>query len=314
MGMTVPKAFVFIVLFVLAACRDVDAAQPLREREVPEETGLDELASAPTSKSSKTSEKTTTIGDATEERELADVEAREPFDYATLFDKPEMLKKLDASAPIWVTADRKKVVLGGQICLREGWLEFFACRLNSKEHESVVALDVPPHLIHAALLVIGAKQGKPAIYEPKFIPPTGEKINIEARWRDEKLGKIASCRAQEMIKDEETGNLMDSSWVFTGGLFGVDPDGKKYYLANVTGEVFSVTNFPGSILDVPFESSNDNYNLTYVANTDAIPPVGTNVLLILTRDGVASEKNSSAGRGVAAGDTRGGQVDKTRVK
>ena len=77
---------------------------------------------------------------------------------------------------------------------------------------------------------------------------------------------------------------MQASWVFTGGLFGVDPDGKKYYLANVTGEVFGVSNFPGSVLDVPFESSNDNASLCYEPNTKNIPPIGTKVLLTLSKN------------------------------
>ena len=211
-------------------------------------------------------------------------EARaESFDYLTLADDPDSLRRLDKTAPIWASKDRKRVVLGGEICLREGLLEFFACRRNSKEHESIVSLDIPPHLIHASLLAIGAKQGAPAKYDPVFVPPSGEEIEIEVCWTDEKSGEIVKKRAQELILEHESGKTMQASWVFTGGLFGVDPDGKKYYLANVTGEVFGVSNFPGSVLDVPFESSNDNASLCYEPNTKNIPPIGTKVLLTLSK-------------------------------
>jgi len=208
--------------------------------------------------------------------------------FLALDDEPEKLKKLDKSSPIWASKDRTRVALGGEICLREGLLEFFACRRNSKEHESIVVLDVPPHLIHAALLAIGAKQGAPAKYDPEFAPPSGEKIEIEVRWLEPQTQERRTARAQEFILENESERTMQAPWVFTGGLFGVDPEGKKYYLANVTGEVFGVSNFPGSVLDVPLESSSDNSSLYYSPNTKAIPSIGTKVLLILTRQSVKS--------------------------
>ena len=211
-------------------------------------------------------------------------------------DAPEKLRRLDKTAPIWVSVDRKRVVLGGVVCLREGPLEFFACRRGSKEHESVVSLDVAPHLICAALLAIGAKQGKPAKFDPEFVPPTGEEIEIELRWRDAESGAVRKIRAQEAVRVAETGREMSAPWVFTGGLFGVDAEGKKYYLANVTGEIFGVSNFPGSVLDVPFESSSNNALLTFEANTDKIPPTGTPTALILTRKNKPSEPTAGAER------------------
>ncbi len=211
-------------------------------------------------------------------------------------DEPEKLRRLDKTAPIWVASDRERVVLGGVVCLREGPLEFFACRRGSKEHESVVSLDVAPHLIHAALLAVGAKQGKPAKFDPEFVPPTGEEIEIELRWRDAETGAIRKIRAQETVRDAETGREMSAPWVFTGGLFGVDAEGKKYYLANVTGEIFGVANFPGSVLDVPFESSSDAALLTFEANTAKIPPTGTTTALILTRKNKPSKPTDGAER------------------
>lgn len=213
------------------------------------------------------------------------------FDYPSLFTGKTALLKLDKSAPIWVSKDRQNVVLGGEVCLREGLLEFFACRKNSKEHESIVSLDIPPHLIHAALLAIGAKQGTPAKFDPEFVSPTGEEIEINVCWRDEETGNVRKVRAQEFVLENESGKKMQAPWVFTGGLFGVDPNGKKYYLANVTGEVFGVSNFPGSVLDVPFESSNDNSQLNYAPNTKIIPSVGTKVVLVLSRKSSVDPKN-----------------------
>lgn len=235
-------------------------------------------------------------GGSGEEKNDAEARTRRAVEetVSATVDEPEKLRRLDKTAPIWVSSDRKRVVLGGVVCLREGPLEFFACRRGSKEHESVVSLDVPPHLICAALLAVGAKQGKPAKFDPEFVPPTGEEIEIELRWRDAESGAVRKIRAQEAVRVAETGREMTAPWVFTGGLFGVDAEGKKYYLANVTGEIFGVSNFPGSVLDVPFESSSDNALLTFEANTDKIPPTGTSTALILTR------KNKPSGASVGA--------------
>lgn len=250
--------------------------------DVPVETGVGELPAEETPKSPEMIVPRNKQPEASDlKRDLKSSEP--PFDYTTLYDAPETLKRLDRKAPIWVTGNRKFVVLGGKVCLREGSLEFFACSLNSKEHESIVVMDVPPHLIHAALLAIGARQGEPAKFEPEFVPPTGDEINLEVCWRDSKNGGVRRVRAQEWVREEISGKTMSAAWVFTGGLFGVDPDGKKYYLANVTGEVFGVSNFPGSVLDVPFESSCDNTELYYEVNAGAVPEIDTNVILILSR-------------------------------
>ena len=142
-------------------------------------------------------------------------------------------------------------------------------------------MDVKPYLIHAGLLVIGAKKGHPVRYEPKFVPPDGEKIAILARWKEDD-GRVRELPAAEMVRDSETGAALSTPWVFTGSVTGKDKEGKSYYLANITGELIGVSNFAGTILDVPFESTSDNENLVFEPNTEKIPPIGTEVTLILS--------------------------------
>lgn len=199
-----------------------------------------------------------------------------------LCDAPETLKRLDPVESIWVTADRTALVIVGKVTLREGLLEFFACRTGSKEYESIVAIDVKPYLIHAGLLVIGAKKGHPVRYDPEFVPPDGEKIDILIRWKDE-AGNLHEAAAGEWVRDCKTGKPLSTPWVFTGSVSGKDPKGNPYYMANITGELIGVSNFAATILDVPFESSSDNENLAFEPNTEKIPPLGTEVTLLLTR-------------------------------
>lgn len=287
-------ACVGVALSLGAAGATVAAANDETEAKVVESAG-DVDKSSDSNGSNRVDKSSDSSGENRRDAEARTRRAVEETVAATV-DEPEKLRRLDKTAPIWVSTDRKRVVLGGVVCLREGPLEFFACRRGSKEHESVVSLDVAPHLICAALLAVGAKQGKPAKFDPEFVPPTGEEIEIELRWRDAASEAIRKVRAQETIRVAETGREMTAPWVFTGGLFGVDAEGKKYYLANVTGEIFGVSNFPGSVLDVPFESSSDNALLTFEANTEKIPPTGTPTALILTRKNKPSGATDGAER------------------
>lgn len=216
-----------------------------------------------------------------EETPAADTAANTAAETLPNVEDADTLKKLDPQDPIWVSADRKRVVLLGEVCLREGLLELFACAKNSKEHESIVTIGVKPYLIHAALLVIGAKKGRPVQYTPEFTPPEGEKIAVHVRWRDSD-GTVRDVRAQEWICKADSTEEMSIPWVFTGGSIGKDPNNKSYYLADVTGELIGVSNFAGTILDVPIESSVNNDELLFEPFTERIPPVGTGVTLVLS--------------------------------
>jgi len=62
----------------------------------------------------------------------------------------------------------------------------------------------------------------------------------------------------------------------------VDDEEKTRYVADETGELFGLSNFVGSILDVPIESSEDNTQLKFGCFTERIPPLDTPVTIILT--------------------------------
>ncbi len=213
-----------------------------------------------------------------------------------LMDCPEeRLIALDAAQPIWITRDRKQVVLMGNICLRKGMLELFACRRGSKEHESIVSVEVKPFLIHAALLAIGAEPGSPAKFSPEFVPAYGPEIEIDLLWTDES-GNIIQRKAQELVAEidydrcDQEGYVpeqMSVPFVFTGSFFQEfegEESGRRItvYMADATGELFGLSNFPASIFDVPIHSSDSNDELLFAPYTDRIPELGTPVTMILT--------------------------------
>lgn len=193
---------------------------------------------------------------------------------------PKGLKRITKDYDIWIDEKRNAVIVDGQVCLREGQLELFACPKGTKEHEAVVAVNAKPRFVHGALLAVGAKVGTPVRFDPKYEPATGQIVDIWVLWKDEK-GENHKIKAQEWIKEAKSGKPMAYNFVFAGsGLF-KDDDGKEYYHADGSGDFICVSNFATATLDLPVESSQDNTGLLFVANTEKIPPKGTKVRLVL---------------------------------
>ncbi len=216
------------------------------------------------------------------EPQPAPPDARKPLDLGPpLVKDAKSLIPLDKTRPVWVDKAAKRVVIVGQICQREAPLELFACLRGTKEHEAVVSVDVQAVTVHAGLLAMGAKQGSPARWDPKYVPATGTEIEVTVAWKD-KAGKRQTARAQDWILDTQTKKAMAHPWVFAGSRFWKDEEtGKKYYEAE-GGDFICVSNFPSAMLDLPIESSQANEALLFRAFTERIPPLGTPVTLLLT--------------------------------
>lgn len=197
------------------------------------------------------------------------------------FGDPPGMTRLDPDSRVWANKKTGRVVVDGYVALRAGQLEMFACPVGTKEHESVVAVFSKAQLIHAALLAIGAKPGKPVQWEPQYTPPTGSEIQVMALWKDAE-GKKQVTDARQWIHElgTEAGTL-DTNFVFAGSGFWKDPDtGKEIYQAE-SGDLICVSNFSTAMLDVPIESSKVNSGLMFASFTDRIPERGTPVRLVL---------------------------------
>ncbi len=190
--------------------------------------------------------------------------------------------RLDPKQPIWLTKDRKSVVIQSMVCQNQAPLEMFACLLGSKEHESVLAVPVKAFVVHAGLLATGAKQGTPVRFDPEYSPPTGTEIEITVHWKDQD-GKVQKARAQDWVRDLTTGKAMTHPWVFAGSKMYKDEEtGKEHYLGDSSGDLICVSNFSSATLDVPIQSSDSNASLMFEAFTEHIPPLGTPVTMVLT--------------------------------
>jgi hypothetical protein len=195
--------------------------------------------------------------------------------------EPKGAKRLAPNYDVWIDPKNKSVIVDGQVSLRVGMLEMFACTRNTKEHESIVSANTKAYLVHAALLTLGAEPGSPVQFVPKYRPPRGTEIDVTVEWRDEH-GKPQRARAQDWIKDIKTKKPMTHPFVFAGSSFWVDEETKKKFYQAEAGDFICVSNFGTAMLDIPVESSPENSQLEFEAFTKRIPPLGAPVRLILT--------------------------------
>lgn len=211
----------------------------------------------------------------------ADTGEKSQPDAVPRFGAPAGAKRLMPDHDVWVDAKRKLVIMDGEICLREGQLEMFACPRGTKEHEAIVSVKTKAFVVHAGLLSIGAETGKPVQFAPQYVPASGTEIEVHVLWYDAQ-GKRHAIRAQEWIRNTQTGKPMEYPWVFAGsGFWRDEATGEQHYMAEA-GDFICVSNFSSAMLDLPVESTQANQGLLFEAFTERIPPLRTPVRLVLS--------------------------------
>jgi hypothetical protein len=182
---------------------------------------------------------------------------------------------------IWIDKNPKgrRVIVRATVCRQEAILEEFMCLKNTKEHESILSADIVPRVFHSALFITEAEPGHPAKYDPDFQPPTGEKLEITVEWKED--GKAKRAKAQDWMRDVRTKKSPSFDFVFAGSQEIKNPvTGEMYYMGN-EGDLISVANFAGSIIDLAARSSSVDDERIFETFKERIPPVDTEVFVIL---------------------------------
>src|SRR3954447_22144605 len=115
-------------------------------------------------------------------------------------DAPGEMAKLSPTGDVWYDAKRHAVVVDGEVCLREGLLEMFACPKGTKEHESIISVNCKAEEVHAGLLAAGAKPGSPVKFDPEYQAASGQIVDVYVLWKDAD-GKKQQAKVQDWIKD-----------------------------------------------------------------------------------------------------------------
>lgn len=195
------------------------------------------------------------------------------------------------------TPAESRVEVESMTCLDAGWLEQVACGPASREHESLVVVRPKPSQIHAALLMAGFEPGKPGhwTYEnQKFsaVNPTGDKVAVLVRYAD-KAGKTVEHDISKWIRQPGTEHtepkpFPHEPWVFGGSILernNPDLGPGEHYIADLSGSIIGLVTFGDEMIGFSRVLSDQEsvQEPVWEANTEALPPVGTPVALIIRK-------------------------------
>lgn len=169
------------------------------------------------------------------------------------------------------------------------FLEVMVCLRDTKEHEALVATDVKPSHVHAALLALGLEPGAPGEWlniggGVRGIPAHGPPVRVEfITARD---GTVAIEPAATWVaRDPESDGpgFKDQAWLFSGSRM-VDRGAGEVYDADGTGLLIGLTMFGSEVLSCADLYSHDSgvEEPVWIADPAVVPPEGTPVTVRLT--------------------------------
>jgi hypothetical protein len=207
------------------------------------------------------------------------------------------LEKLNLPG-IAINLKERCVDVDATICLDNGMLELIACTKGTKEHESIVTVGARPAHIHAALLLLGAKNGSPAMRRPTNkeqtewvdVPPHGDPVEVSLVWKDAK-GIVVERPISDFITHHDSeGNeaarekkkvRFPNTFVFAGSLLGEPDRTPREYIAESSGDVISISTFGDELLCLPNIEGQDNASLEWQIDPTHLPKLHSKVTLRL---------------------------------
>lgn len=234
------------------------------------------------------------------EREASPAESNKP-----VLENPAGKKEMKLPG-ILINIEQHCVDVDSTVCLREGTLELVATVKGGKEHESIVAIDAKPMHVHAALLLLGALPGNPAMRKPVRgetdrwvdVAPAGGAVDVFLVFSEE--GKKPVERPiRDFIKpsDEDAAKARafpTDTFLFTGSLLVEAGPGPRKYACDESGNVISLVTFGDEVLGLSEFHSNENNSLMWQVDGEKLPAVGAKVILRL-RPKAAQKKAAPAG-------------------
>jgi len=176
---------------------------------------------------------------------------------------------------IMVNKKEGSVLVMGQVNMQEGLVEYLACGVSGKLHESVLKLYSEPFHIQLALLLLGLEPGKNHLKrQGDHGIPQGDPIEIWVTWFSYDK-KTITHRAEDLLFNKKTGLTMEKTpWIFTGSQIV-----KGRFMAQVEHSIAATYHDPYAIIDHPLKNGSDD--TIYYANKEILPPKGTTIKFLI---------------------------------
>ena len=208
-------------------------------------------------------------------------EAVPDFDGFAIVARP----RTKGGTPLMVNLRTKQVLFGASISNNIGRLEFVISGIGGKTYESLLMTDAVPKDINIALIAVGANL--PQEYDSRSFRGGEElgkvwpRFSIEVIYLDKSL-HIERRRAEDLILNQLTDEPMPhQEWAYTGSYFLFDKETQQQvWMCNQSKSIGAVFYDPSALLQ-----NTDKYwhfDDIYVGHPEKSPPIGTNVLVLLT--------------------------------
>jgi hypothetical protein len=213
---------------------------------------------------------------------------------------------------LFVNQKERCVDLDATVCLKQGALELIACTKDTKEHESIFAVEAKPIHIHTALLLLGVQAGNPAMRKPLDengtrwidVAPRGGAVDVFLVFKD-KDGKTVERPISDFIKrsdhggqgmpadnrgDKDAERFPTHTFLFAGSILHGDGEGPSRYLCDTSGHVISIATFGDEVLCLPDVHSSDNGALMWSIDSTHLPALGSKIILRLRPQAKPADK------------------------
>ena len=188
---------------------------------------------------------------------------------------------------------RNEVRIVARVACNSGFLEQLVCLAGTREHESLLSIEVPPSLVHAGLLAIGLEPGHPGRWwsdadgSLRKEAPSGPEVEATVRRIRGNLVEEVDLRSWTEADD---GSCLASPLVFAGSEIRPNPPSLvrirgpgEHYVADFSGSVIGLATFGDELIatGTVHPHRDDVAAPAYRSRTDAMPGPGTAVTLII---------------------------------
>jgi len=91
---------------------------------------------------------------------------------------------LNPAHTVFLNRSKKRVYLHTEVSCRNCVLEMLCVPVGQREHETILNVRARAFVVHAALVALGLKHGRPAVFYPDYRPPEGPELDMRVYWLD----------------------------------------------------------------------------------------------------------------------------------
>jgi hypothetical protein len=106
---------------------------------------------------------------------------------------------LNPEHTVFLNGSKKRIYLHTEVSCRNCVLEMLCVPVGQREHETILNVRARAFVVHAGLLALALKPGRPAVFYPEFSPPKGPALDMRVHWADE-TGKLQSADPRSWIR------------------------------------------------------------------------------------------------------------------